>query len=90
VRDARLNKVGGRSLRRWPARMPAHPRGAIWRISSSMEFCVQAVFADARRKVCLFRFFNVVPGEPDFEYTMLDGTIIRVHQHGMGQKGGLP
>jgi hypothetical protein len=25
----------------------------------------------------------------DFEYVMIDGTIVRVHQHGTGAKGGL-
>ena len=35
------------------------------------------------------RIFYVLSGEPDFEYAMIDGTIIRVHQHGMGAKGGL-
>jgi hypothetical protein len=28
-------------------------------------------------------------GDPDFEYAMIDGTIVRVHQHGAGAKGGL-
>jgi hypothetical protein len=28
-------------------------------------------------------------GDPDFEYALIDGTIIRVHQHGTGAKGGL-
>jgi hypothetical protein len=27
-------------------------------------------------------------GDPDFEYAMIDGTIVRVHQHGTGAKGG--
>lgn len=26
------------------------------------------------------RIFNALSGEPDFEYAMIDGTIIRVHQ----------
>jgi transposase len=33
--------------------------------------------------------FNSLSGDPDFEYAMIDGTIIRVHQHGTGAKGGL-
>ena len=32
------------------------------------------------------QIFNVLSGEPDFEYAMIDGVIIRVHQHGMGAK----
>ncbi len=35
------------------------------------------------------RRFPVLSGEPDFEYALIDGTIIRVHQHGTGAKGGL-
>lgn len=33
--------------------------------------------------------FKAISGDPDFEYAMIDGTIIRVHQHGAGAKGGL-
>ncbi len=33
--------------------------------------------------------FNELSGTPDFEYAMIDGTIVRVHQHGAGAKGGL-
>lgn len=35
------------------------------------------------------RIFNELSGDPDFEYAMIDGTIVRVHQHGAGAKGGL-
>ncbi len=35
------------------------------------------------------RVFNALSGDPDFEYAMIDGTIIRVHQHGAGARGGL-
>ena len=33
--------------------------------------------------------FNALSGDPDFEYAIIDGTIVRVHQHGTGAKGGL-
>ena len=33
--------------------------------------------------------FNKIAEEPDFEYVIIDGTIIRVHQHGTGARGGL-
>jgi len=33
--------------------------------------------------------FKRLADEPDFEYVMIDGTIIRVHQHGTGARGGL-
>jgi len=35
------------------------------------------------------RLFEAMAGEPDFEYALIDGTIMRVHQHGTGAKGGL-
>jgi transposase len=33
--------------------------------------------------------FAALSADPDFEYALIDGTIIRVHQHGTGAKGGL-
>ncbi len=33
--------------------------------------------------------FKRLAEDPDFEYVMIDGTIIRVHQHGTGARGGL-
>ena len=33
--------------------------------------------------------FNALSGDPDFEYAIVDGTIVRVHQHGAGAKRGL-
>jgi transposase len=35
------------------------------------------------------RIFQELSGDPDFEYAIIDGTIVRVHQHGTGAKGGL-
>ena len=35
------------------------------------------------------RIFEVVSGDPDFEYVLIDGTIISVHQKASGAKGGL-
>ena len=35
------------------------------------------------------RMFDAVSGEPDMEYAMVDATIVRVHRHGQGAKGGL-
>ena len=34
------------------------------------------------------RVFSILSGDPDFEYAMIDGTIVRVHQHGTGARGG--
>jgi transposase len=33
--------------------------------------------------------FRSLSGDPDFEYAIIDGTIVRVHQQGTGARGGL-
>jgi transposase len=35
------------------------------------------------------RIFQVLAEDADFEYVIVDGTIVRVHQHGTGARGGL-
>jgi hypothetical protein len=35
------------------------------------------------------RFFAAMADAPDFEYVMIDSTIVRTHQHAAGKKGGL-
>ena len=35
------------------------------------------------------KVFQAMAGDPDFEYVIVDGTLVRVHQHGTGAKGGL-
>jgi transposase len=35
------------------------------------------------------RLFDAVSDEPDLEYAMVDATIVKVHRHGQGAKGGL-
>ena len=35
------------------------------------------------------RIFEALQDEPDFEYAMVDATIVKVHRHGQGAKGGL-
>ena len=35
------------------------------------------------------RIFETLSGEPDFEYALIDGTIVKVHRHGTGARGGL-
>ncbi len=34
------------------------------------------------------RLFEAASDEPDLEYAMVDATIVRVHRHGQGAKGG--
>ena len=35
------------------------------------------------------RIFERASGEPDFEYALIDGTIVSAHQKASGAKGGL-
>src|ERR1700759_4829834 len=35
------------------------------------------------------RLFDAVSDDPDMEYAMVDATIVQVHRHGQGAKGGL-
>jgi len=35
------------------------------------------------------RLFDAVSDEPDLEYALVDATIVKVHRHGQGAKGGL-
>jgi len=34
------------------------------------------------------RIFDALSGDPDMEYAMVDATIVRVHRHGQGARGG--
>jgi transposase len=66
--------------------------GAPWRDLPEAFGSWNTVFRRFRRwaQAGVFeRLFQILSGDPDFEYALLDGTIIRVHQHGTGAKGGL-
>jgi transposase len=66
--------------------------GAPWRDLPEMFGNWNSVFRRFRRWVQTSVFehvFQALSGDPDFEYALIDGTIIRVHQHGTGAKGGL-
>ncbi len=45
-------------------------------------------FSDWRKADVFKRMFDALPNEPDMEYAMIDATIVRVHRHGQGPKGG--
>jgi transposase len=71
----------------WVARV-----GGPWRDLPQAFGNWNSVFQRFRRwalKGVFERLFNVLSGDPDFEYALIDGTIVRVHQHGTGAKGGL-
>jgi transposase len=70
----------------WIARV-----GAPWRDLPEMFGNWNSTFKRFRRwveKGVFARLFRVLSGDPDFEYALVDGTLIRVHQHGTGAKGG--
>ena len=46
-------------------------------------------FRDWTKADVFARLFEAVSEEPDMEYAMVDATIVKVHRHGQGAKGGL-
>ena len=66
--------------------------GAPWRDLPEVFGEWNSAFQRFRRwakKGVFESLFNVLSGDPDFEYALIDGTLVRVHQHGTGAKGGL-
>lgn len=54
--------------------------------------CDQTIFTRFRdwvRAEVWQRLFEAVSDEPDLEYALVDATIVKVHRHGQGAKGGL-
>ena len=61
----------------------ARPAGLIREVEYFVRFRAW-VTADVWK-----RLFDAVSDEPDMEYAMVDATIVKVHRHGQGAKGGL-
>lgn len=45
-------------------------------------------FSDWRNADVFKRIFEALSSDPDMEYAMVDATIVKVHRHGQGAKGG--
>ena len=65
--------------------------GAPWRdlpVAFGKWFSVWKRFRRWALKGVFERIFEELSKDPDFEYAFIDGTIIKVHRHGTGAKGG--
>ncbi len=66
--------------------------GTPWRDLHERFGKWNSVFRRLRRwatKGVFESLFKSLSDDPDFEYAIVDGTIVRVHQHGAGARGGL-
>ncbi|MBV8520606.1 MAG: transposase, partial [Acetobacteraceae bacterium] len=50
---------------------------------------VEKRFRDWVKAGVFRRMLEAVAADPDLEYAMVDATIVKVHRHGQGAKGGL-
>jgi hypothetical protein len=53
-----------------------------------LEQLIQALSAVGQKRRLGESLFNALLDNPDFEYLIIDSTIVRAHQHAAGAKGG--
>ena len=66
--------------------------GSPWRDLPEVFGCWNSAFRRFSRwsaKGVWHRIFAAMADDPDFEYLILDSTIVRAHQHAAGAKRGL-
>lgn len=62
----------------------ARPTRRVWQLELGVQTFSPLVMADAFHSM-----FKALAAAPDFEYAMIDGSIVKVHRAGQGAKGGL-
>ena len=61
----------------------------VWRLPGPWDSAFRR-FSRWSRKGVWWRIFAAMSDDPDFEYLIVDSTIVRAHQHAAGaKKGGL-
>jgi transposase len=85
-------RTGGNARRFFEAVLWIARTGSPWRDLPEDFGRWNTVFKRFRHwvKVDVFkRIFDALSGDPDLEFAMVDGSIVKVHRHGQGAKGGL-